>query len=256
MSTLAVAIPFSLLFRPHMFNTARPLTIAAAAATVLLSTLSAHAAGFGDLGGRFDFSFADSNGLPSDVPQSVGQQTAPNGQSVKLFGSMGPIDGARFRSGFVFYWSGPYEGPVLAGETFSVDLDFDVDVTGGTLEWSFFADLYEATDSGTDHARIQTGLMPLPAPHAVSTHLESSPFPVDGQGFHYSSYLHFDWSGYAPTDTFSLTVPPNSVDVTYIPEPLAAAVTAPLAVTALALRLRPAAATRRRTCRRSTRHWA
>ena len=42
---------------------------------------------------------------------------------------------------------------------FSVDFDFDVNVTGGNVAWSFYADL--RPDEGDD-GRIITNLIPIP----------------------------------------------------------------------------------------------
>ena len=43
--------------------------------------------------------YGDGGGIPADVYNVAGQQTSQDGQSVKLFGDLGPIDGARFARG-------------------------------------------------------------------------------------------------------------------------------------------------------------
>lgn len=182
----------------------------------LASTASAFT--FGDLGPRFDFSFGDGGGMPDDVPNFTGQQMSPN--AVKLYGSMGPIDGARFRNNFVLYWSGYIDGPISPGENYAADITFDAHATGGSLEWKFFTDLF--CNENTQHEYISTGLMPVPpSGQVVGAHFESPPFSEPGQTGYFSGYLHINWTGYSPTDTFSINIPQNSIDVTYlaVPEP-------------------------------------
>src|SRR5258708_2571830 len=80
---------------------------------------AAHAAGFGNLGPYFSFELGDGGGIPADVNNTTGQITSPDGQSVKLYGDLGPIDGARFQNSFVLYWTGGYDGPINPGDKFT-----------------------------------------------------------------------------------------------------------------------------------------
>jgi hypothetical protein len=173
---------------------------------------------FGDLGPYFSFTYGDGGGIPADVYNVTGQQTSPDGQSVKLFGDLGPIDGARFASGFVLDWSGAFQGPINPGDRFLADLNFDVHATGGTLSWSFYANLW--SNEGFEQARILTDLAAIPASGQVNgVHLESSLFTQQGETGRFEGYLHIDWAGFSPTDTFSISIPQNSIDITYVPEP-------------------------------------
>jgi len=192
------------------------LIIASVAALAFQS--AANAFTFGDMGPRFDFSFGDGGGMPEDVPTSTGQQALPNG--VKLWGSTGPIDGARFRNNFVFYWSGYIEGPINPGDNYFADITFDAHATGGSLAWRYFSDLF--CNENTQHEYVDTGLLPVPpSGQVVGAHVESSPFSEPGQTGYFSGFLHINWTGYSPIDTFSINIPQNSIDVTFVstPEP-------------------------------------
>jgi hypothetical protein len=192
----------------------------------------ARAAAFGDLGPYFSFTYGDGGGIPADVLNVTSQETSLDGQSVKLFGDLGPIDGARFAGGFVLYWSGGFQGPINPGDKLVADLNFDVNATGGTLDWSFYANLW--SNEGFEQAQVLTSLMPVPASGQVSgVHFESSPFTQPGDTDLFQGYLHIDWTGFNPTDTFSISIPQNSIDITYIPEPNSCS----LALIALALSL-------------------
>ena len=77
-------------------------------------------------------------------------------------------------------------------------------------------------NENTQHEFINTGLMPVPlSGQVVGAHVESPPFTEPGQTGSFSGYLHINWTGYSPTDTFSINIPQNSIDVTYlaVPEP-------------------------------------
>jgi hypothetical protein len=172
-------------------------------------------ASFDDVGPYFSFTFGDGGGLPADVNDVTGQQVSPDGQNLKLYGDLGPIDGARFASGFVLDWSGAFQGPINAGDKFVADVTFDVQATGGTLAWSLYADLYSG-----EHARILTDLMPMPISGQVSgAHFESSSFTHPADSGHFEGYLHIDWTDFSPTDTFTISIPQNSLDFTYVPVP-------------------------------------
>jgi hypothetical protein len=178
---------------------------------------SARGATFDDFGSYFSFHLGD-GGLPADIPSSTGRTSAPDGQSFKMFGDCGPIPGDRFETNFVLDWSGGVTGPISPGDKFSVDLTFDVTVTGGTLAWNYYSNLW--SNEGFEQARILTDLTPIPASGQVSgVHLESTAFTVPGDSGYFEGYLHIDWSGFAPTDTFSIHIPENSIDVTYLPAP-------------------------------------
>lgn len=182
------------------------------------------AAHFGDLGPYFSFSYGDGGGIPAGATNVTGQTTSPDGQGVKLFGSVGPIAGADFHTGFVLDWSGSFQGPINPGDYFTADLSFDPEVTGGSLAWSFYANLW--SNEGFEQARILTDEMSLSGSGPVpGIHLASSSFAQSGDTGIFEGYLHIDWSGYGPDDTFSLTIPQNSIDLTYVsvPEPGAAA---------------------------------
>ncbi len=179
---------------------------------------AARGATFGELNPYFSFTYGDGGGIPPDVYNVTGQQTSPDGQSVKLFGDLGPIDGARFASGFVIYWSGGFQGPINPGDKFLADLNFDVNATGGTLSWSFYANLW--SNEGFEQARILTDLMAMPPSGQVNgVHFESSPFTQQGDTGWFEGYLHIDWAGFTPTDTFSISIPQNSIDISFVPEP-------------------------------------
>ena len=185
-------------------------------ACILLISGPLYAQGFGDLGPYFSFVYGD-GGLPPDIASSTGQQTSPDGLSVKLYGQCGPITGDQFQSGFVLDWDGSYDGPINPGDLFTADLDLSVNVTGGDLQWSFYGDLFST--EGFEDARILTDPVPLTGGELSGVHLESSPFTTTGDGGYFQGYVHIDWSNYSPTDTFSITIPSNSVDLTYVPVP-------------------------------------
>ncbi len=177
-------------------------------------------AGFGDLAPYFSFDYGDGGGIPADVNNVTGQQTSPDGQTVKLSGNFGPIEGARFGNGFVLYWQGGFQGPMNPGDNFAANLNFGVNVTGGTVQWSFYSDLW--SNEGFEDARILTNLTPMPPSGQISgLQLESSSFTQPGETGIFEGYLNLDWTGFSPTDTLSLTIPQNSIDFTYraVPEP-------------------------------------
>jgi len=187
----------------------------ALAVVVLADVPILEGSGFTELNSYFGFTWGDSP-VPADVPNVRGQQTSADGQKIKLYGEFGPIDGARFRDGFVFYWHGYYQGTIRPGDSFNADLDFSVNVTGGNLAWKFYAELM----SSSGYARILTDLMPMPPSGQVADlRLESSSFSRPGDGDLYESYLHVQWTDFSPTDSFTLTVPQGSVDITCVPEP-------------------------------------
>jgi PEP-CTERM motif-containing protein len=181
-------------------------------------------AGFTDLGPYFSFTYGDGS-PPDGVPNSVGQQTSPDGQTTHLYGNFGPIDGAHWQFGFVLYWNGGYggyEGPITAGDYFTNDVDFNVQATGGTVQWSFYARMF--SQSGYDSASVYTDLMPVPESGHVTAHFQSSPFDVSSVDSYYEGYLHIEWNDYSPTDTLSLDIPAGStIDTIYVPEPSALA---------------------------------
>lgn len=181
---------------------------------------AARALTVGDLGPYFSFSYGDGGGIPDDVTNVAGQQIIPDG--VKLYGTLGPIDGARFRSNFVLYWSGPIEGVINPGDKYFADVTFDAQATGGALAWNFFSEMW--SNEGFEAGRIFTDLVPVPeSGQVVGAHLESSPFTQPGGTGYFQGYLHLDWTGYSPTDTLTVTIPQDSIDLTYaaVPEPSA-----------------------------------
>jgi len=123
------------------------------------------------------------------------------------------------------------------GDNFSANLNFGVNVTGGTVQWSFYADLW--SNEGFEDARILTDLTPMPASGQISgLQLESSSFTQPGETGVFEGYLHLDWSGFSPTDTLSLDIPQNSIDITYQPVPEPGAIQLALVAFAL-LQFRP-----------------
>jgi hypothetical protein len=179
---------------------------------------AANAFTFGDLGPRFDFVLGDGGGMPADVPNSTGQQNFPDG--VKIWGSMGPIDGARWGHNFVLYWSGLFEGPINPGDKYVADITFDAHATGGSLAWRYLNELF--VNESTEREYISTPLAPVPPSGQVTDyHVESPEFTDPGQTGYFAGYLLIDWTGFSPTDTFTINVPQNSIDVTFlsVPEP-------------------------------------
>jgi len=183
----------------------------------LMSTL--HAANFGDI--DTFFMFGDESGMPLGITDVTGHATSPDGQSVRLFGNVGPITGVEFRPGFEYDWvSGSFQGPINPGDYFVADLSFDPEMTGGSLSWSFYAFVW--SNEGFEAAQISTSETSLSDSGPVSgIHLVSSSFTQHGDTGSFEGYLRFEWSGYGPEDTFSLTIPQNSIDITYVsvPEP-------------------------------------
>ena len=208
-------------------------------ACVLLICGRLQAQGFTDLGPYFSFHHGD-GGLPADIASSTGQQTSADGLSVKLYGQCGPITGDQYQFGFVLYWQGSYEGPINPGDLFTADLDLSVDATGGDLEWNFYSDLFST--EGFEDARILTDPIPLTGGELSGVHLESSPFTTTGDGGDFEGYVYIGWSNYSPTDTLSVTIPSNSIDIMYV------AVPEPAIVCALPLLLLFGRGKRRRLC--------
>lgn len=172
-------------------------------------------AGFGDLGPYFSYSYGD-GGLPSNLYSTAGQTTSPDGQSVTLYGNAGPINGADFADGFCLYWTGNFGGPINPGDNYTVNLNFDVSVTGGNLSWSYYSELW--SNEGYEGSTISPSLAPMPASGQMSdVQLESPAFTQVGQTGQFQGYLNVEWSGYSPTDIFSINV--NSINVTYEPAP-------------------------------------
>ncbi|HMB95426.1 MAG TPA: hypothetical protein VKK61_05250, partial [Tepidisphaeraceae bacterium] len=106
------------------------LRLSVFAALLLLISPAVHAQGVGDLFPNFSFQYGD-GGLPAGIDSSVSQLTSPDGQSVKLSGECGPITGDQYAPGFGLSWSGPYDGQMNPGDTFTADLDLSVSATGG-----------------------------------------------------------------------------------------------------------------------------
>jgi hypothetical protein len=212
-------------------------TVACPALVVLFTAIFALTpsarAGFGDMNPRFDFVFGDGPGMPSDVLNVTGQQASLSAPALKLFGSMGPLDGARFQDSFVFYFSGPYEGILAPGDTVAADLDFTVNVTAGQASWQFYNAMYGA-DPAAEWVQAGTSLAPVPVSgHVSGVHIETPAFVASGVNGYYQGYLNIQWTGYAATDTLTLTIPQNSIDtVVSTPEPFGA----PFALAALRLR--------------------
>lgn len=193
----------------------RIIAIAIVSAGFLIALPFSSKAGFDDLGPYFSFTWGD-GGVPPSVYNVASQQTSPDGQNVTLSGALGPIDGASFADGFVLYWNGGFEGPINPGDQFTTDVNFNVSVTGGTLEWSFESDLW--SNEGYEDAIVSPNLAPMPLSGQVSdASFDSSQFTQPGQTGQFEGYLNIAWSNYSPTDTFSINV--NSIDVTYEPVP-------------------------------------
>ena len=172
-------------------------------------------AGFSDLGPYFSYTYGD-GGLPSNLYSTAGQTTSADGQSVTLFGNAGPIDGTDFASGFVLDWQGNFDGPINPGDNYAVNLNFDVSVTGGTLSWSFYSELW--SNEGFEGSTIYPNLASLPASGQISNvQMESPSFTQEGQTGQFEGYLNIQWDGYSPTDTLSIDV--NSINITYQPVP-------------------------------------
>jgi hypothetical protein len=193
---------------------------------------AARADGFGDLGPYFSFEYGDGGGIPADVNNTTGQQTSPDGLSVKLYGDLGPIDGARFGNGFVLYWQGGFQGTINPGDSLVADLTFSAHATGGTLAWNFYTSLW--SNEGFEQAQIMTDPAPMPPSGDVTgALLDSSAFTQPGQTGIFQGYLHLDWSGFSPTDTLTVSIPQNSIDITLTPAPEPGVL--PLTLTALLL---------------------
>ena len=194
------------------FPIPRPQLPVLALLAVLLGSFSpARALEFGDMQPYFSFIYGDAPPLGG----TPGQQTSPN--ALKLYGDLGPIAGSDWGWGFVLYFHGLVEGPINAGDYYTADLTFDVTTTGGTVSWDFFSELYDG-----DYLRIGGGSTAVPpSGHVSGVHLQSDTATSDADGVFIDGYLHLDWSGYNPTDTLTLSIPQNSIDVAYqpIPEP-------------------------------------
>ncbi len=172
-------------------------------------------AGFGDLGPYFSYTYGD-GGLPSNLYSTAGQTTSPDDQTVTLFGNAGPINGADFANGFVLYWTGNFDGPINPGDNYTVNLNFDVSVTGGNLSWSFYSELW--SNEGFEGSTIYPNLTSMPASGLMSNvQMESPSFTQEGQTGQFEGYLNIQWDGYSPSDTLSVNV--NSINITYQPVP-------------------------------------
>jgi hypothetical protein len=183
---------------------------------LLLAFPSNSKAGFNDLGPYFSFTWGDGGGIPPSVSNSASQVTSPDGLNVVLSGALGPISGADFADGFVLYWTGGFEGPINPGDQYTANLNFNVSVTGGTLEWSYYSDLW--SNEGYEGADVYPNLTPMSASGQVTgASFDSPQFTQQGETGNFEGYLNIEWSNYSPTDTFSINV--NSIDVTYEPVP-------------------------------------
>ncbi len=194
---------------------------------------AARAVGFDDFGPYFSFEYGDGGGIPADVANTTGQQTSPDGMSVKLYGNLGPIDGARFGNGFVLDWQGGFEGTINPGDSLTANLTFSAHATGGALAWSFYTSLW--SNEGFEQAKILTDLTPMPpSGDVIGAQFGSSAFTQPGETGNLEGYLHFDWTGFSPTDTLTVSIPQNSIDITLTPAPepgtLALALTAAVLV--------------------------
>lgn len=172
--------------------------------------------------------FGNEAPLPEDVPATFNAQLGPDSQSVKMFGGIGPIDGARFNPfGLAFGGGGDFVGPITPGDKLALDLNFDVNLTGGNATWAVYASLW--SNEGFEEARILTRDTPVPVPasgQVRGVHLESNAFENAGDTGQYELSLEIHWTNFAPTDTLTLTIPDHSLDLTAatVPEPSALAV--------------------------------
>ncbi len=116
--------------------------------------------------------------------------------------------------------AGRLRGPDARRRKLLADLNFNVAVTGGSTSWKLYADIW--SNEGFEDARILTDPVAIdPSGQVQNVHLESSAFTQPGETGLFEGYLDIGWSGYAPTDTLTLTIPQQSLDFTYaaVPEP-------------------------------------
>jgi hypothetical protein len=193
---------------------------------------------------------------------TVGTSPLPNG--IKIFGTgandqvfsltgadyiPSPVNDPSFRGNqLVIYGTGTIDGTVWQNPGDSIPTTFGIgfDFTGGTL------DIYNVGTSFTLYDSAHNGLIGVgsgfgdglgvyaPGGYGVGWQF------VDGFGSNYqtaqtmdwSVTFGFDWTGMAAGDTFSFSIPANSIDIQAVPEPACLAL---LGISGLAWlgRLRP-----------------
>lgn len=181
-------------------------------------------------------------------PGALDGSVAPDGQSVKLIGDVGDITGAEWNTALYaaleLRWHGDNEQPPVDGDFIHVNYDFDLNFTGGDVSWRLFAEQHvQMNVLLSDRLFInQTGTLTESGTvegSATSRTFSDFGYTVEPDGHTWSALLALQWTSYAPTDTFHVTVPAGSIDFQYnfVPEPSGLAA-AGLAATALLKRRR------------------
>jgi len=194
-----------------------------AAAAMALSPLAASSAEAGVTfdgaanGDAYVINASGANFFESSVDSS---QVSPT--QVKLFGeatATGVFDPGN--GGIGFDWDGNFaDGSAVApGDSFVLPYEFSISVNGGTIS-SWTLDFQVASDdeprfgstfgSGTG---TFTGTVSQDQPFSLASGL------FDG----YDVELNVDWTGFTSGDTITVTVPENSIDFVFVPEPATAA---------------------------------
>lgn len=163
-------------------------------------------------------------------PGALDGSVAPDGQSVKLIGNVGDITGADWNTApyaeLALRWYGDNEQPPVDGDFIHVNYDFDVDFTGGEVNWRVFVDQHVELNVLLSQQLFinNTGTLAESGTvegSATSRMFNDSGYTVKPDGHTWSALLALQWTGYAPTDTFHVMVPAGSIDYQYnfIPEP-------------------------------------
>lgn len=101
---------------------------------------------------------------------------------------------------------------VLLGETISVDYDFTLSLTGGSLDWTLTG-MASIVQIFNKSGSISSGSQQF-----IGSDSFTNTFS-DFNGVPWSASLDITWNGASNGDTLTVTVPNNSIDFSVIPEP-------------------------------------
>lgn len=167
-------------------------------------------------------------------PQNVNGVVSVAGNSVKLFGHAGPGSGTIWNPAFpafnlplLFQAAGDNLAPPQDGDFLHLAYDVDIHFTGGNVEWLIQAS-QRVNYVGPGVTSIQanaSGLLATPGAFDIQGSAASTPLDLQGNtadttGNSWHTGLWVWWTDFAPSDTITISIPSNSIDLFYnVPEP-------------------------------------
>ncbi len=104
----------------------------------------------------------------------------------------------------------------LAGESISLDYEFNLNFTGGgSVNWTLTSALFGGLVTGPS----SSGGPILSTNSGLFTGSKSAVVPIAGDSIPWSALLTVNWTGATSGDTLAVSIPTNSIDVAVVPEP-------------------------------------